>query len=147
MQSGKVLRLEFHNSILEATGFLSDIDDVSVTIIHVAGLKKGETQKFVRSNITSVTEVLSCPMFHRIQGKVKGELCKKPTENIKWTKVTKADGVESKHMEVGQKPRLLFKAPPNEKYKRVWNFLKLFPKDELEFCRNVAISDGWGEGV
>ena len=100
MQRGQVLRLEFGNSIIDATGFVSDIDDVSATIIHVAGLKKGETQKLVRSNITSVTEVLSCPMFYRIQEKVKGEISK-PTENIKWTMVSKADGVQSKHLEVG----------------------------------------------
>ena len=147
MQRGQVLRLEFDNSIIDATGFVSDIDDVSATTIHVAGLKKGETQKLVRSNITSVTEVLSCPMFYRIQEKVKGEISKQPTENIKWTMVSKADGVQSKHLEVGQKPRLLFKVPPNEQYKRAWHFFKLFPKEEFEFCTNVAISDGWEEGV
>ena len=142
---GHVLRVELLDNYLDYTGFVTKTDNTFANLQLMTGPNRGESKQISSENIKSVTEILSCPLFYRLAQKVAGEMGNlEEKENIKW--VLEPDVKESEEYVFSKKPRLIFKAPPAETYKRVWHFMKLFPTEELEFCTNVAIFNEWEQG-
>ena len=42
---------------------------------------------------------------------------------------------------------MLLRVPKDCKFKRVWHFLKIFPKEKFEYCTNVALEKAYGDNL
>ena len=80
IRRGQVLRITLKNSYLEHTGFVSSCKEGVLSLSLTTGLDASESKEFLLTDIETVTEILSSPLFYRFRNFVKGD--KAGLENI-----------------------------------------------------------------
>ena len=68
---GQVVRITRKSSVLDITGFVKEIGKV-ITLVVSSGPKEGEILQIDIEDVVSVTEILSCPLWHRLKKKIDG---------------------------------------------------------------------------
>ena len=100
-----------------------------------AELEKNTYRRFTLSEVESILEIMSFPLFYRLRRATGGEQvgCK----NLHWEKEEfKQDHSRSK---ASKKPQMLLHAPKDDRYKRAWHFFKIFPTKEFEYCTRIEL--------
>ena len=70
---GQVLRITSRDSLLEFCGLVIDIDTKHLLLHLLTGQSRGKAREFDISKITSLTEILSCPLFYRLRRNISDE--------------------------------------------------------------------------
>ena len=115
IRKGQVIRFEVSNRISDFTGFVLKKDPKAVSIEFTTGPKIGKYQTIQISLIKSATEIMSFPILHKLNSIASGSQTKKHLD-LEW-KIDKDGGGDGP--DITRKPQLLFKCPPQERYKRV----------------------------
>ena len=71
IRKGQVLRIGCKN-YLDFTGFVTEINERTITIQLTAGLKEGATISIDLLEVSYFVEILSCPLFYRFKQRVAG---------------------------------------------------------------------------
>ena len=141
---GQVIRIVIKDNILDHTCFVQEVGVFSVSLLYLAGFKLGEKLKVLKKNINSVTEICSSPLLYRIKATVSGTKAKKGKRDIQWDSVPEE---KEKSYKCERKPRMLLRVPNDCKFRRSWHLFKIFPKEEFEYCTNLALQKAYGNRV
>ena len=138
---GQTVRISTRALSLEKTGYVTEVDEQYVRLDIFTGIHQGKDVTLELDNITEVTEICSCPLFHGYKTTVDGEMAKHgEKKNVKWESVIeKGPGFKDK-----RKPKMLLKAPNVCPSKAVWHFFAIFPEKEFKYCTDVALRQRYG---
>ena len=144
IKTGQVIRIIIQDNILDHTCFVQEVGEFSLSLLYLTGFKLGEKLKVLKRNITSVTEICSSPLLYRIKAVVSGTQAKNGKRDIQWDSIPEE---KKKAYKRKRKPRMLLRVPNNCKFKRSWHFFQIFPKEEFEYCTNLALVEAYGDKV
>ena len=88
-----------------------------ITVVQIAGWNEGHMREFHLSEVISVYENLSSPLFFRFRRTVAGENIKNG-KNLVWEAEATEEMAKESSAEDVKKPRMLLSAPEGCKYKR-----------------------------
>ena len=151
IRNGQMIRVRLQDRISDSTGVVMNVRNGTVSIKYTSGLYENRLAEFHTSQVETVHEIMSSPLFYRLKKMFK---CNEGQGNIVREKVqapVSVDPMEEKEPLAEpargkeRKPRMLLEAPANCKSKRLWHFLQLFPVKELEYCTNIALHNVYGE--
>lgn len=100
--------------MLDVTGFCEDITKDFLSIKILTGLEEGSVCRYKVENISSVVEIMSCPLFYRLKNTVSGS--QDGVSDLKWERHEQQNLEEEKGP---ISPRMLLRCPEAEKYPRV----------------------------
>ena len=119
IKKGQIIKVRLQDEITDFTGYVKDLNGDIVSTILTTGWNEGSEKDFTLSSVVSVIEILSSPLFFRLQRTVAGE--QEKGQNLAWESVAtehKAEGKAAAAQDI-KKPRMLLRAPPDCKYKRI----------------------------
>ena len=68
---GQVVRITTKSSVLDFTGFVKKVSEV-ISLHITSGPEEGKHLEFELGECVSATEILSCPLWHRLKKNVRG---------------------------------------------------------------------------
>lgn len=117
IMKGQTIRVLLRGEISDFTCYVKNLDSDLATVVQTAGLNEGREREFHLSRVVSVVEILSSPLFYRLQRRVAGERIKNG-QNLVWESVASENEPNDSADEDVKKPRMLLQAPEGCKYKR-----------------------------
>ena len=117
IMKGQTIRVLLRGEISDFTCYVKNLDRDLATVVQTAGLIEGCEREFHLSRVVSVVEILSSPLFYRLQRRVAGERIKNG-HNLVWESVASENEPNDSADEDVKKPRMLLQAPEGCKYKR-----------------------------